>query len=278
MRWPSIQVNSYCTLLVNPTGWEGATIPVLVEIFQSIMEEFNSLVEVTPQRPIVIQPDPGLGCPRCCKDGTIYLSARQDYWSKYVYQFAHEYCHYLIDGPLDGELETTFWFEESICELASMVMLNKVTDRWLSWTQAIIPNNPLTARDQALLRLKGFAPNNIPYLIDLLKENPRIDVPLSEWIDNNKAVLSEPTYHRDMYNQIATVLYDLFTKYPDLWKVIPFLHRPTKEDYADFKTFITIEIRSRINLEIEHFSVFERYLTGNNESTKGDTVGGQTLS
>ncbi len=259
MKFRSVSVNSNCFLLVDPTCWAGADIPVLVEIFRSIIEEFNYIVAISPQRQIIVQPDTGFGHPMCCKDGSIFLSARQNYWSKYVYQFAHEYCHFLIDGPLNGELETTFWLEESVCELASMVLLKRVTDRWLSWKT--VPNVSLTDRDKVKLQLKVFAPHNISYLADLFKQNPIIDIPLSKWIDNNIAILSEPVHHRDMYNQIATVLYALFSEFPDLWKVIPFLYRPPKEDYSDFKSFITKTLVSRVNVKIEHLPVLIRCLT-----------------
>lgn len=97
--------------------------PVQAEIFRSVIEELNRAVGVNPRRFLYIQPDLGRGHPQYSKSGknyTIYLSARENYWSKYIYQFAHEYCHFLIYDPLDGKLETTFWFEESVCELASM--------------------------------------------------------------------------------------------------------------------------------------------------------------
>ncbi len=265
MLMRSYSVNNYCTLMVDSTEWKGAIIPVLIQLFYSVMDVFNNSVGVTPQRRLQIQPDPNLGHPMCSKCGStyiIYLSARENYWSKYVYQFAHEYCHYLIDGPLDGELETTFWFEESICELASMYLLLKVTKRWESWNPIMIPGVPLNSKEDALMRLKGFAPRNNPYLKDLLNMNPSIDVPLSEWLDKNMEVLSEREHHRDMYNQIACALFGLFIDYPDLWKMIPFLRRPSKEEYTDFRSFINKTLNGRIDCEIEHFPHFVEALFG----------------
>ena len=36
----------------------------------------------------------------------------------------------MINGPMDGELETTFWFEESICEMSSLFLLKRMAEFW----------------------------------------------------------------------------------------------------------------------------------------------------
>lgn len=38
------------------------------------------------------------------------------YWSQFIFQFAHEFCHYMTFGHVT---QTMRWFEEAICELAS---------------------------------------------------------------------------------------------------------------------------------------------------------------
>lgn len=242
--------------------------PVIVEIFRSVIEEFNRVAGITPRRVLNIKPDLGWGHPQCSKSGknyTIYLSARENYWSKYIYQFAHEYCHFLIDGPLDGKLETTFWFEESICELASMFFLKKVTERWQSWFPVLAPGTPLSSKDDALLRLRQFAPNNIPYLDNLLKKNAPIEGPLHEWLDDNIALLSEPVYHRDKYNQIASRMYELFLNYPDLWSIIPCLQRPSAEEYTGFKSFVKNTLSARAGNNVKHLSALIDCLTGESQ-------------
>ena len=82
----------------------------------------------------------------------------------YIYMIAHEYCHYLINGPLDGKLETSFWFEESICELASMFFLNRATIRWNAYQYVEVPGVPMSSSDRVLNDLKGYVKNNQEYL------------------------------------------------------------------------------------------------------------------
>lgn len=70
---------------------------------------------------------PTEGAPMCSKVGEehiIFLNAKENYRCQWVYQFAHEYCHHLIDGTLTGEWSNLLWFEETICELSSLYNLN----------------------------------------------------------------------------------------------------------------------------------------------------------
>lgn len=55
-----------------------------------------------------------------------------------AYQFAHEYCHHLIDEPMDGESCTSFWFEESICELSPVYFMRRIAQRWIEENTPIL--------------------------------------------------------------------------------------------------------------------------------------------
>ena len=247
--------------------WGGAKIPVLKEVLRSVVEEFNTLVGVSPREQLSVQPDLNRGYPECCRlsNGTfvIFLSARGDNnWSQFVYQFAHEYCHRLIDGPMDGELETTFWFEESVCEMSSMFLLKRMTERWGSINISILGSGESSDEVKALIALNRFAPINFLYLQNILCKNPPINVPLHEWLNTNMSTLSEQEYHRGLYNQIARVLFVHFSSFPNLWRVLPFLYRPAVAEYSDFQTFITSIIPSRMTVSMESFPQFVELLTG----------------
>lgn len=64
---------------------------------------------------------------------TILLSARGFFWYKFIYQFAHEYCHILIGTEktyfLCAEGKYHFmWLEEALCQLASLDVLRHVIE------------------------------------------------------------------------------------------------------------------------------------------------------
>ena len=50
-------------------------------------------------------------------DISIKLSARDTYWNKYAYQFAHEFCH-VISKHDNLKENPNNWFHEAICELS----------------------------------------------------------------------------------------------------------------------------------------------------------------
>ena len=57
------------------------------------------------------------------------LTVTGTYWSRFAYQFGHEFCHILHrfekspDGPND-------WFYESICELANLWVIKRMGKTW----------------------------------------------------------------------------------------------------------------------------------------------------
>ena len=59
----------------------------------------------------------------------IFLSATDTYWSQYVYQFSHELCHILTHFD-SYKKHKHKWFEESLCELASLHVLRSLAKVW----------------------------------------------------------------------------------------------------------------------------------------------------
>lgn len=265
MQLSPVRINEFCNLMVDETNWGDADISVLIQIFRTVIEEFRSVSGIIPSGVLNIQPSPGFDYPLCSKTGdsyTIFLTARGNHWSQYVFQFSHEYCHYLINGPLDGKLETSFWFEESICELASMFFLNRATIRWNAYQYVKVPGVPMSSSDRVLNDLKGYVKNNQEYLRNRRNLSSGISIPLASWLEENMHSLSEPVYHRDLYNKIADSLLDLFIDNHDLWRILPYLYRPSLAEYSGFREFITQIVPNRLTVEVEHFPLLVEVLTG----------------
>ncbi len=62
-------------------------------------------------------------------DGIINLNVGGNYPSKFIYQLAHEMCHYYFFRKYDLP-EKFAWFEETICELASELILYLFPKTW----------------------------------------------------------------------------------------------------------------------------------------------------
>ncbi|WP_254508860.1 hypothetical protein [Anatilimnocola floriformis] len=56
------------------------------------------------------------------------LDTSNTFWSQYAYQFGHEFCHILCRyRPSDGK---NLWFEETLCETASLYVLRSMARDW----------------------------------------------------------------------------------------------------------------------------------------------------
>lgn len=145
--------------------------------------------------------------PRCAKYGDqhiIFLSVKDDYWCQWVYQFAHEYCHHLINGTLSGVWSQNSWFEETLCEVSSLYNLQKMIG--FCETHG----------------LQVYAPSVQDYLSKQLSKNANV-YSLSEeggWYQRYAKVLSIEEYKRDLYNAIAVLMLPLFLENPSLWKIL----------------------------------------------------------
>ena len=145
--------------------------------------------------------------PMCSEGGIchiINLATREDYWCQWVYQFSHEYCHHLINGPLTGGANGLMWFEETICELSSMFCLYRMIGYCSHHT------NPCLMR---------YRPS-VQYYLDALLKGEEDEGPLHLYIQRNLHLLTQPVYHRDIYRQIARRVLPLFLRCPSLWRII----------------------------------------------------------
>lgn len=127
--------------------------------------------------------------------------SRLSYWAQAVYQYAHEYCHYLINSPLPSLRDE--WFEEVICECCSRFALYQLS------------NDPLAKQLQFNLAFREYYTNlfkkkNQPFnLADLSNDNSSI---LQEMRNNHE--------DRDKFNYIANQIYPIIRENNTFWKSI----------------------------------------------------------
>lgn len=143
-------------------------------------------------------------CAKMNEQHLILLSTKNNRWCQWVYQFAHEYCHHLIDGTLSGEWSNLLWFEETICELSSIYNLGKMI--------GFCDSNGL----------QSYAPHVKEYHENLLTKNKdsfHLGIE-GGWYSEYKTLLSEKEYFRDLYNAMAVQMYPFFLDNPHLWKII----------------------------------------------------------
>lgn len=187
-------------------------------LLQRICEEIVSeLSQGRPLRDGTVYVMPKDKCPQCSRvsDSTyaIFLHCPQDQTGlQYAYQFAHEFCHWLIGGDLSGRMVGLFWLEETVCAVASLYCLSRLRERW----SVLDPTYPPCLVDKYLERV-------------LSAGRPAAPLPLTGYIESHRGELYTPLYHRDLYSQMALALLPFFLRNPSLWTLLP--HFGCLKDY-----------------------------------------------
>ena len=143
---------------------------------------------------------------------TIWLSARDNYWCKFAYQFAHEFCH-VLSGYENIKENPNNWFHEALCELASAFTIRRMAQRWCT--------------HPAFRNCTDYASALRNYWRDLLN-NQEAQLPegmsLHSWLSLQENALREnPIAKQEERNNQALVAYQLlplFEKTPSGWNAI----------------------------------------------------------
>ena len=138
----------------------------------------------------------------------IQLTARDNYWCQFAYQFSHELCHVLSDCErLEGYPNN--WFHESLCELASVFTLRCMAETWQD-------NPPYPGRCD-------YADSLAAYAEELLSRKERqlpTDMDLSTWLQCEEESLRRDRYQRDKNAVAAYILLPIFENDPAGWNAI----------------------------------------------------------
>ena len=117
-------------MIIENGNWGGTSLrtvrAVLKSAFDVLLDAFGKLPDA-PVRVARWSQDP-----RVFYDYRPYeirISARDTYWCQYVYQFSHELCHVMTNFDRHKEHKHK-WFEESLCELASLFVLHRLATIW----------------------------------------------------------------------------------------------------------------------------------------------------
>ena len=156
----------------------------------------------------------------------IRLSARDRYWSQYVYQFSHELCHVLTGFDAHKEHKHR-WFEESLCALASLFVLHRLAAVWAE------------APPAGIVDAAGFAPNHGTYARTIAGRYPRIgQAGARHWFSAHVSALETDRYERDLTGAVAVLLLDRFRAEPALWRDCAHLNRWNPADDPAFAHYL----------------------------------------
>lgn len=155
----------------------------------------------------------------------IWITARNNFWCQFAYQFSHEFCH-VLSGYENLRENPNNWFHEAICELASVFTIRRMAQRWR--THPAFPN------------CFNYAASLREYWQNLLNNKEAQlpeDMTLHNWLSLREDELRENPVaeqkQRDNQALVAYQLLPLFEKTPNGWNAIRKL--PNSSDrFADY--------------------------------------------
>ncbi len=156
----------------------------------------------------------------------IRLSARDRYWCQYVYQFSHELSHVMTHFDRYKEHKHN-WFEESLCEMASLFVLHRLATVW-------VEDPP-----PDIFGASGFAPNHRAYAEQIEATHRAVlSGTLPEWFAGNIGDLRADPYRRELNGVVAVSLLDRFRDDPSLWRDCGWLNHWDPRSDATFSDYL----------------------------------------
>jgi hypothetical protein len=192
------------------------------------------------------------------EDGRIVigLATESTFWAQYAYQFAHEFCHALLDHANDWRRlwrdgkHANQWLEESLCETASLFALRAMGKQWET--------------DAPYANWRSFAPRLSAYAEERIQD-PRHRLPESvsflEWL-NQKEPEQREKWTRENNTVIAVQLLPLFEREPSGWGALPFLNLCTREADKPLERFLQEWLQNAPAQHRAFITQIKRTLTG----------------
>jgi hypothetical protein len=150
----------------------------------------------------------------------IGLSAHDTHWAQYSFQFAHEFCHALVNFSNNPKQlvryprHANLWLEESFCETASLFSLRAMSRSW-----QVDPPYPAW---------RAYA----PWLSDYAQERltlPEHHLPgkttFLVWFREKEPSLRQNPDRRDWNTMIAIQFLPIFEAQPRGWEAVTYLDR-----------------------------------------------------
>lgn len=144
-------------------------------------------------------------------------------WAQLAFQFSHEFCHIVCNYRETRNPQ--LWFEESICECASLYSLRRMADEWK--TKPPYSN------------WKSYSASLADYANDRVKNYKGRKESIAQFYKANKAELEKTGTNRDLNNYVAVKLLPLFEATPAAWQSLRYLNLGPTEENASFKTYLT---------------------------------------
>lgn len=213
MSYTKIAPNIY----IDMSAFGNANFDVICNLLRFVDETLSNAIGRKPfsSKDVYINyTEDGPMISECRNEHMIWLNVSDNYWCQFVLQFAHEYCHHIING-LSGCKNGLMWFEEILCHACSLFVLVRLEEKW----------NTLFSN------YKSYKESIREYLYDILFDEKKRKYNIVNLCQKNEYQMfdSKGDYNRILYDVIAqTIWLPLFLRNPNLWKILIYIGDSTK--------------------------------------------------
>lgn len=221
---------------VGESGWGNADKDDIERVLYSVAAELEPYFPHGKMPPIKVEhgDDTPIALYEKVSGGqyVILLTAKDRHWSQIAYQFAHELTHVLSNFDNGAwrrakAQDPNQWFEESMCEAASLFALKQMAITWET--------------SPPYEQWKSYAPALRRYAEDMTRESHRVlpaGVTLASWFSKNeKAVRTDP-YKRASNEIVAMRLLALLEQHPESWGAVSYLNRDSQTADTDIGEYL----------------------------------------
>ncbi len=212
---------------IKPNVWGGASTRDIQKILHSAMRQIwpyayqNKLPSIQVERsqtgPIVLYRRGQKG------EYLVRLDSEKTFWSQYAFQFAHEFGH-IICGYKKGD-RSNLWFEETVCETASLFTLRRMTKEWKK--KPPFPN------------WKSYGKEFAKYAQNRINKYPwPQNKTLAQWYHQKRDNLAKEPANRGRNVQLASILLPFFEEKPSRWGACAFINKSKTDKKRSFSTYL----------------------------------------
>ena len=214
-------------IIVLPDDWGEAGLLDMKKVADSAAHPIASLLENSSFSPIMIQRSKtgpitlyqrGVG-----NEYIVRLDTGDRAWAQMAFQFAHEFCH-IICNYRDVD-NSQLWFEETVCEVASLYSLRRMSENWET-------NPPYS-------NWKSYAAALSDYANDRISIQQEKKQSLAEFYREHEAALETSGTNRELNNFIAVKLLKHFEDTPAGWQAVRYLNLGEPNENKSFKTYLS---------------------------------------
>ncbi len=211
-----------------PEGWGEASAADVKAVLGSAMRQFwryfpnrkleSLLVMRGHEGPIVHYKRNDL------KELVVQLDTGGLYWCQYAYQFAHEFCHILCG--FDDDWRGNLWFEESLCETASLFVLRRMAEEWTSEPPYEV--------------WKSYAPRFREYAEDVMNRRTVVsESRLADYYRKHRSRLAANPVDRELNGAISLILLRIMEAKPEAWESVTWLNSAPSKSGETFEAYLT---------------------------------------